>query len=72
MWSFEHKVYVERLAAADESAWKDHLESMGNGPDIPKLFRTPGKVSIYPGTQMSSSGHFIDIGTLLFCFHRIY
>jgi hypothetical protein len=38
------RAYVDRLAAADENVWKDHLESMGNGPDIPKLFRSPGKV----------------------------
>ena len=37
-------VYTEKLAAADESAWKDSLECMGNTPDIPKLFRHSGKV----------------------------
>ena len=37
-------VYVEKLAAADESAWQDNLEAMGNTPDIPKLFRHAGKV----------------------------
>ncbi|EIE22924.1 hypothetical protein COCSUDRAFT_64043 [Coccomyxa subellipsoidea C-169] len=37
-------VYVEKLAAADESAWKDFLEGMGTGADIPKLFRHAGKV----------------------------
>lgn len=37
-------VYVEKLAAADESAWKDFLEGMGTGPDVPKLFRHAGKV----------------------------
>ncbi len=39
-------VYVEKLAAADESAWKDFLEGMGTGADIPKLFRHAGKVHI--------------------------
>lgn len=37
-------VYTEKLAAADESAWRDTLECMGNTPDIPKLFRHSGKV----------------------------
>lgn len=37
-------MYVEKLAAADESAWKDTLEPMGNTSDIPKLFRHAGKV----------------------------
>ena len=37
-------MYTEKLAAADESAWKDSLECMGNTPDIPKLFRHSGKV----------------------------
>ena len=41
-------VYVEKLAAADESAWQDNLEGMGNTPDIPKLFRHAGKVSPLP------------------------
>lgn len=36
-------VYIERLAAADDSAWKDQLEPMGISPDIPKLFRTNAK-----------------------------
>ncbi len=37
-------VYAEKLAASDESAWKDNLECMGNTPDIPRLFRHAGKV----------------------------
>jgi len=37
-------VYVEKLAAADESASKDNMEGMGNTIDIPKLFRHAGKV----------------------------
>ena len=41
-------VYVEKLAAADESAWQENLEGMGNTPDIPKLFRHAGKVSACP------------------------
>lgn len=38
-------VYVEKLAATDENAWKDFLEPMGTGADIPKLFRHASKVS---------------------------
>ncbi len=38
-------VYVEKLAASDESAWKDFLDGMGTGTDIPKLFRHAGKVT---------------------------
>ena len=37
-------VYIEKLAAADESEWKDNLEPMGAGPDIPRMFRTAAKV----------------------------
>ena len=37
-------VYVDKLAATDESAWKDFLPTMGAGTDVPRLFRTPGKV----------------------------
>lgn len=37
-------MYVEKLAAADESEWKDNLDPMGNGTDIPRMFRTGAKV----------------------------
>ncbi len=49
-------VYVEKLAAADESAWQDNLEGMGNTPDIPKLFRHAGKV--FPALLRDSMGIF--------------
>ena len=40
-------LYTEKLSGVDEGAWKDQLDSMGNGPDIPRLFRTPGKVGVH-------------------------
>lgn len=46
-------VYVEKLAASDESAWKDFLDGMGTGPDIPKLFRHAGKVGSLWDTDTS-------------------
>lgn len=48
-------VYVERLTAADEGDWKDFLEPMGAGPDIPKLFRTPAKVGACGGMRCCCS-----------------
>jgi hypothetical protein len=44
-------VYVEKLAAVDEAAWKDFLPAMGAGAEVPRLFRTPGKVSGNPCMQ---------------------
>ena len=49
-------VYVEKLEAADESAWQDNLEGMGNTPDIPKLFRHAGKVPPLSGGLSLCSG----------------
>ena len=31
--------YVELLSAQDESAWKEHLIGMGQGPEVPRLFK---------------------------------
>ena len=41
-------VYVEKLAAVDESTLRDFLPPMGAGQDTSRLFRTPGKVRCTP------------------------
>ena len=42
--------YIDLLQSQDEAAWKDTLIGMGQGPEIPKLFRLSGKVSRRPVT----------------------
>lgn len=68
-------VYVEKLAAADESAWQDNLETMGNTPDIPKLFRHAGKVCL-PFKRLYNKCYFAFAwrfsGTQDACRHRIH
>lgn len=36
--------YIELLASQPEETWSELLISMGNSPEVPKLFRTTGKV----------------------------
>ena len=47
--------YIDLLQSQDEAAWKDTLIGMGQGPEIPKLFRLSGKVSRRPRARRRSA-----------------